>query len=139
MKLTCKWEPDCNPRMKDGDAGIDLRAKLREPQKLYPGSTYMIPTGVSVGFPEGYCGLVLPRSSTGREGLQIANTVPLIDPSFTGEIIIYVNVRNPMTIKPYERFAQLLIIPYLQVSELEYGEPQETERGANGFGSSGKV
>lgn len=139
MNLRCKWEPKCEPRYNPGDAGIDLRANIEKSQRILPGSIYQIPTGLRVEFPKGYCGLVLPRSSTGKEGLQIANTVPLIDPSYTGEIVLYVATRSAMGIEPYERFAQLLIIPFLQIDSLQWGDPEQTQRGDSSFGSTGKT
>jgi len=146
--LKAKWEEGCKPRFSEGDAGLDLRAHPKGSEEfltfgedseytIIPGQVQGIPTGLKIEFPEGYCGLIFPRSSTGRAGLEIANTVPVIDNSFTGEITVFVTSRTTMTLKAYERFAQIVLVPYYQVSELEYGEPRETERGDGSFGSTG--
>jgi len=139
MKLKMTWQEGFEPRCKEGDAGIDLRVYSDIPKPLEPGQVTEIDTGVCVEFPEGHFGMVFPRSSTGRDGLFIVNTIPVVDESYTGRIILYVSSRVPMTLTPAERFAQMVIVPYYQVTEIKYGTPRETDRGDGSFGSTGKV
>lgn len=123
-----------------GDAGFDLRAALAEPLTLQPHQSEMFGTGVAVAIPEGYFGLVVPRSSMGKRNLMIANTVGIIDSGYRGEIMarMHNNGPQPQTIEPGERILQMLILPFTQVPLEEAAELDETARGTGGLGSSGR-
>ncbi len=123
-----------------GDAGLDLRAS--EDVELAPGKRAMVPTGLAIALPEGYAGFVQPRSGlAAREGLSIVNTPGLIDSGYRGELkIIAINTDNEHTIhiKRGDRIAQLVIQEVPVVHLVEVDELEASERGAAGFGSTGK-
>ena len=123
-----------------GDAGLDLRAS--EDVELAPGKRTMVPTGLAIALPEGYAGFVQPRSGlAAREGLSIVNTPGLIDSGYRGELkIIAINTDNEHTIhiKRGDRIAQLVIQEVPVVHLVEVDELEASERGAAGFGSTGK-
>lgn len=124
----------------DGDAGLDLCANLDEPLTIYPGEKFTIPTGIAVEIPQFHYGLLLPRSGLGTKfDIVLANTAGVIDSKYRGEIKAIVRNRGtePYVLKPMERFVQLIIQPYLKVTIEDVEELEETDRGANGFGSSG--
>ncbi|QWT17006.1 dUTP diphosphatase [Collinsella sp. zg1085] len=123
------------------DAGFDLRAL--DALEIKPFERVLVPTGLAMALPDGYAGLVLPRSGMAlKRGLTIANTPGLIDAHYRGELkVICVNI-NPdqvITIEAGERIAQLVIqeIPAVTIHELD--ELDQTDRGAGGFGSSGSA
>jgi dUTP pyrophosphatase len=123
-----------------GDAGLDLLAASAV--TLKPGRRALVPTGVAVAIPPGYAGLVLPRSGRAlREGLALANSPGLIDSGYRGEVkVVLVNLdfEEPIYVARGDKIAQLV------VQQIENVEPQITddlppsERGAGGFGSSGR-
>jgi len=121
------------------DAGADLRARIESSVLLHPGHMLKIPSGIGVSIPDGYVGLIQPRSGASSEGkLVITGT---IDAGFTGEM--FMNVFNPLdsnyvVINPKERVAQLVVVPYLQTEFVQVDELGESERGADGFGSTGR-
>lgn len=122
-----------------GDAGWDLYARLDEPIDLYPNGQAIIPCGIAIEIPKGYYGNIKTRSSTAQRGLHIAEGV--IDPNYRGEIKITVhNISTKhITIKPYERLAQLVLTRYYEDYEIEIVDDlSNTERGEKGFGSTGK-
>ena len=123
-----------------GDAGLDLRAS--EDVELAPGKRAMVPTGLAIALPEGYAGFVQPRSGlAAREGLSIVNTPGLIDSGYRGELkIIAINTDDEHTIhiKRGDRIAQLVIQEVPVVHLVEVDELEASERGAAGFGSTGK-
>ena len=127
---------------KPGDAGLDLT--VAEVTKTYDSihdeyTKVVVDSGISVEIPEGYVGLVFPRSSIQSTGLRLTNSVGVIDSGYRGSIKAYFDILDS-TLKYYEageRFAQLIIIPYPQIEFLEVEELSTTERGAMGFGSSG--
>ena len=125
---------------RSGDAGLDLRAS--EDVELAPGKRAMVPTGLAIALPEGYAGFVQPRSGlAAREGLSIVNTPGLIDSGYRGELkIIAINTDNEHTIhiKRGDRIAQLVIQEVPVVHLVEVDELEASERGAAGFGSTGK-
>jgi dUTP diphosphatase len=133
--------PDAVPpaRTRPGDAGFDLRATERVsiPQE----GRRLVGTGVALALPEGVAGLVTPRSGLAAEhGLTLLNAPGLIDPNYRGEIrvILHNTGDRRYTVEVGDRIAQLLLVP-CWTPELEVvGELPETERGANGFGSSGR-
>ena len=122
-----------------GDAGMDLRSI--ETVTLQPLERRLVATGLAVAIPDGYAGLVLPRSGLAlKKGLTVANTPGLIDAHYRGELkVIAINVdpKNPVTIEAGDRIAQLVIqrIPEVQIVEVD--ELDDTDRGEGGFGSSG--
>ena len=129
-------------RATDGSAGMDLRACLKEPLTLEPGRTELIPAGFAIHLADpGYAALILPRSGLGhKHGIVLGNLVGLIDSDYQGEIMISCWNRgsDPFTIEVGERIAQLVIVPVQQVDFKIVEEFPQSERGAGGFGHSGK-
>jgi dUTP pyrophosphatase len=125
-----------------GSAGLDLRACLDEPLTLKPGETALVPTGLAihVGDP-GYAALILPRSGLGhKHGIVLGNLVGLIDSDYQGQLMISTWNRGETTfvLNPLERLAQLVIVPVVQAEFNIVDDFAESERGAGGFGSTGK-
>ncbi|CAB3647255.1 dUTP diphosphatase [Paraburkholderia rhynchosiae] len=125
-----------------GSAGLDLRACLKEPLTLKPGETALVPTGLAihVGDP-GHAALILPRSGLGhKHGIVLGNLVGLIDSDYQGELMISTWNRGDTTfvLNPMERLAQLVIVPVVQAKFNIVDEFEQSERGAGGFGSTGK-
>ena len=124
-----------------GSAGMDLRACLDESLNLAPAETSLIPTGIAifVADPE-YAALILPRSGLGhKHGIVLGNLVGLIDSDYQGELMISAWNRGAsnFTIEPGDRIAQLVVVPVQQVEFSVVNEFSSTDRGADGFGSSG--
>lgn len=122
-------------------AGADLYACLDEPVTIEPGETAWIPTGLSLEVPKGCAGLVYARSSLGaKRGLAPANKVGVIDSDYRGEIrvVLLNHSKQTQTVEHGERIAQFLITPVLTPAYTEVSELTETDRGAGGFGSTGK-
>jgi len=125
----------------NGAAGADLYACLDAPVTILPGETAWIPTGIALEVPEGCAGLVYARSSLGaKRGLAPANKVGVIDSDYRGEIrvVLLNHGKEPQTIEHGERVAQFLITPVLTPAYVEVDELSDTNRGAGGFGSTGK-
>lgn len=125
-----------------GSAGLDLRACLAAPMTLEPGQTVLVPTGLAihVGDP-GYAALILPRSGLGhKHGIVLGNLVGLIDSDYQGELMISTWNRGQTTfaLNPMERLAQLVIVPVVQARFNIVDDFAPSERGAGGFGSTGK-
>ncbi|MFM0501810.1 dUTP diphosphatase [Paraburkholderia caffeinilytica] len=125
-----------------GSAGLDLRACLDEPLTLNPGETALVPTGLAihVGDP-GYAALILPRSGLGhKHGIVLGNLVGLIDSDYQGQLMISTWNRGETTfvLNPMERLAQLVIVPVVQAEFNIVDDFETSERGAGGFGSTGK-
>ena len=125
-----------------GSAGYDLCACTgRGSVTIPPHATEMIGTGLSIAVPEGYFGAVFARSGLSvREGLRPANCVGVCDSDYRGEYIVplYNDSDTPQTIRDGDRIAQLVIIPFLAVDFDESRALGGTERGAGGFGSTGR-
>lgn len=122
-------------------AGADLYACLDAPVTIQPGQTAWIPTGIALEVPKGCAGLVYARSSMGaKRGLAPANKVGVIDSDYRGEIrVVLLNHSNQVqTVAPGERVAQFLITPVLTPVYEEVADLSDTQRGAGGFGSTGK-
>ena len=124
-----------------GSAGMDLRACLKEPLRLGPGETYLVPTGIAIhiGDPN-LAATILPRSGLGhRHGIVLGNLVGLIDSDYQGQL--YVSCWNrsdkPFIIDIGERIAQLVIVPVMRAEFAVVDEFTTSERGEDGFGSSG--
>lgn len=128
-------------RANDFAAGADLRADIPEDVIIRPGETLMISTGLAIEIPKGYFGAVYPRSGLStKQGLRLANCVGVIDSDYRGAIGVPLHNDSPIdqVVHKGERVAQLVIQPYLECSFRE-GNLSETERGQNGFGSSGRL
>ena len=122
-------------------AGIDLRANIDEPIVLQPGERKLIPTGLHIGLPEGYEAQVRPRSGLAyKHGVTVLNSPGTIDADYTGDVgVILINHgQEPFTITDGERIAQMVIAKYKQAAWVEVDELQATERGAGGFGHTGR-
>lgn len=128
-----------------GSAGLDLRACLDAAIELAPGASTLIPTGIAIHIADpGYAALILPRSGLGhKHGIVLGNLVGLIDSDYQGELMVSCWNRNAagsaaFTIQPQERIAQLVIVPVQQVQFQEVAEFSASDRGAGGFGSTGR-
>src|SRR5262245_16947841 len=125
-----------------GSAGLDLRACLDQPLMLEPGRAELVPTGLSIYVEDpGLAAVILPRSGLGhKHGIVLGNLVGLIDSDYQGQLMVscWNRGREPYTVQPGERIAQLIVVPVVQV-ELEIVEDfTATSRGAGGFGHSGR-
>ena len=139
-----------DPRMKEhlpayatpGSAGLDLRACLDVPLEIAPGVTHLIPTGLSIHIADpGYAAIILPRSGLGhKHGIVLGNLVGLIDSDYQGQLMVSTWNRGSTSfiLNPMERLAQLVIVPVMQVAFNVVEEFGASERGADGFGSTGK-
>ncbi|PRY03895.1 deoxyuridine 5'-triphosphate nucleotidohydrolase [Paraburkholderia sp. BL6665CI2N2] len=125
-----------------GSAGLDLRACLDEPLTLKPGETALVPTGLAIHVGDsGYAALILPRSGLGhKHGIVLGNLVGLIDSDYQGQLMISTWNRGETTfvLNPMERLAQLVIVPVVQAEFNIVDDFETSERGAGGFGSTGK-
>lgn len=146
MKLKIKrLHPDARMpvRSTEGSAGMDLCALLEEPLTLEPGGRAGVPTGIAIGLPgRETVGLVFARSGLAvKHGLALSNGVGVIDSDYRGEIKVgLVNLSDkPYTIQPGERIAQLAVMPVLLPALEEAETLEETDRGAGGFGSTGRL
>jgi dUTP pyrophosphatase len=122
-------------------AGADLYACLEEAVTIQPGETVFIPTGIALEVPQGCAGLIYARSSMGaKRGLAPANKVGVIDSDYRGQVMVALHNHSalPQTVEPQERIAQLLITPVFTPGFVETEELSDTQRGAGGFGSTGK-
>ena len=124
------------------NVGIETKREHPDEETIVipPRYTVMIPTGIACDFPEGYFGLVLPRSSVGaKRRLTLANTAGVIDHSYNGEIMMVFENDSDVyqTIEPGERLAQMILLPYVTYDIVETDTLTETERGEGGFGSTG--
>jgi len=122
-------------------AGADLYACLDAPVSVAPGQTAWIPTGIALEVPKGCAGLIYARSSMGtKRGLAPANKVGVIDSDYRGEIrvVLLNHGTQEQIVEPGERVAQLIITPVLTPEYEEVAELTDTDRGAGGFGSTGK-
>lgn len=124
----------------DGAAGADLYALLDAPLTIAAGETEFIHTGLSIELPEGYAGLIYPRSGLScKRGLAPANKVGVVDPDYRGEVMVALHNHGSAaaTIEVGERVAQLVVTPFLHVAFTEVDALTDTARGAGGFGSTG--
>ena len=126
----------------DFSAGADLYMMDGESVTVEPHATVMVHTGLAVEIPVGYAGLVFARSGLAiKHGLTLSNCVGVIDSDYTGEIQVgLINQGDaPYTIEPNERIAQLVIMPVFTPDFVVTDTLEETERGAGGFGSTGRA
>ena len=122
-------------------AGYDLYACLEAPVTIEPGETVTVGTGITAALPEGYFGACFARSGLARrEGLRPANCVGVVDSDYRGEYLIALHNDSgeSRTVHDGDRIAQLVILPYMTAEFEEADELSATERGAGGFGSTGK-
>jgi len=126
-----------------GSAGLDLRACLDAPLTLQPNAWQLVPTGMAIHLADpGYAALILPRSGLGhKHGIVLGNLVGLIDSDYQGQLMVSAWNRSDVvfTIDPMERIAQLVIVPVVQARfNIVDAFDAATERGAGGYGSTGR-
>ena len=125
-----------------GSAGLDLRAMVKDTTVIEPGQTLLLPTGLAIYIEDpGYAGMILPRSGLGhKHGIVLGNLVGLIDSDYQGELMVscWNRGQQAFTIEPGDRIAQLVIVPVLQVQLEKVQDFEQTDRGAGGFGHSGR-
>lgn len=125
-----------------GSAGLDLRACLDAPLTLHPGETQLIRTGLSIYIEDSsLAAMILPRSGLGhKHGIVLGNLVGLIDSDYQGELMVscWNRGKDSFTVEIGERLAQLVLVPVVQAEFELVNEFTETERGAGGFGHSGR-
>ena len=138
-----------DPRMREhlpayatpGSAGMDLRASIENPLTIFPGSTELISTGLAIHIGDpGLAAIILPRSGLGhKHGIVLGNLVGLIDSDYQGPLMVSCWNRGgePYTVRPFDRIAQLVVIPVVHVAFRVVDQFRETARGSGGFGSSG--
>jgi len=138
-----------NPLIKDqlphyataGSAGLDLRACISDKIILEPGQTVLIPTGLAIHLADAnYAAMILPRSGLGhKHGVVLGNLVGLIDSDYQGELMVSTWNRGntAFTIEPFERIAQMVIVPVVQAQFNLVEDFDASDRGAGGFGSTG--
>ena len=129
-------------RATSGSAGMDLYACIDEPITLKKGDKAVIPTGIAIGLqnPQ-YAAFIYARSGLAiKHGIGLLNSVGVIDSDYRGEICVGVinQLKEPYTIQPFERIAQMVIQPVALPELVEVDELDDTDRGAGGFGSTGK-
>lgn len=140
-----------DPRMADqlphyataGSAGLDLRACLDAPLTLAPNAWQLVPTGLAIHLADpGHAAMILPRSGLGhKHGIVLGNLVGLIDSDYQGQLMVSAWNRSdvPFTIEPMERIAQMVIVPVVQARFNVVSDfAQASERGAGGYGSTGR-
>lgn len=144
LELPIKLLDDAMPLpryQREGDAGFDLHSRVDF--VLPPGERATIPTGIALAIPQGFAGLVLPRSGlAARHGIALVNAPGLIDSGYRGEIaVILLNTDKQQSFygKRGDRIAQLVIQKIEAASLLLVAELDDTERGVGGFGSTGKA
>ncbi|MBL8482302.1 MAG: dUTP diphosphatase [Rhodocyclaceae bacterium] len=139
-----------DPRLKEhpphyateGSAGLDLRACLDQPLHLEAGASVLVPAGLAIHLSDpGLAAMILPRSGLGhKHGIVLGNLVGLIDSDYQGEIFISLwnRGRDPYTVSPMERIAQLVVVPVIKVALNVVDEFPASQRGDGGFGSTGR-
>ena len=139
-----------DPRLKDflpayatgGSAGLDLRACIDAPLVLEPGQTVLVPTGLAIHIADpGHAAMILPRSGLGhKNGIVLGNLVGLIDSDYQGQLMVstWNRGQSTFTLQPMDRLAQLVVVPVVQVGFNVVEEFASSDRGAGGFGSTGK-
>ena len=131
-------------RSNPSDAGLDLYTPQGYAWEFKPGEKRVINTNVQVAIPLGYVGLLVARSSLQKKGLMVANNVGIIDAGYRGDLMVVLQNVGPQatTLAPGERFAQLVLVPIITPEVKLVTESDndwfDTERGAGGFGSTGK-
>ncbi|SMB26256.1 deoxyuridinetriphosphatase [Sterolibacterium denitrificans] len=125
-----------------GAAGLDLRACIDAPLVIQPGTTHLVPSGIAIHLADpGLAAMILPRSGLGhKHGIVLGNLVGLIDSDYQGQIFVstWNRGKEAFTLNPLERLAQLVVVPVLQVGFNVVEDFEASQRGAGGFGSTGK-
>ncbi len=133
VKIVNKSPYPCPAYATEQSAGVDLKALLTEPIVLQPLERTLVPTGLYIALPKGYEAQVRPRSGlAAKHGITVLNSPGTIDADYRGEI------QQPFEIVPGERIAQMVIARHEQVEWEEVDQLDDTQRGAGGFGSTGK-
>ena len=126
----------------EGSAGMDLRACIDKAIAIAPGETILVPTGMAIHLADpGLAAMILPRSGLGhKHGIVLGNLVGLIDSDYQGQLFVSVWNRGhaAFELNPFERIAQLVVVPVVQVSLNIVDSFDESSRGSGGFGSTGK-
>ncbi len=124
-----------------GSAGLDLRACIDENYILKANQTALLPSGIAIHISDPkYCAMILPRSGLGHNyGVVLGNLVGLIDSDYQGQLMVSIWNRSneDYIIKPFDRIAQLIVVPVMQVALLEVDDFSSSDRGGSGFGSTG--
>ncbi len=125
-----------------GAAGMDLRACIDVPLTLSAGDTHLIPTGISIHIEDpGYAAIIVPRSGMGhKHGIVLGNLVGLIDSDYQGPLMVscWNRGREPFTLQPLDRLAQLVIVPVVQATFRVVDDFEASHRAEGGFGSTGR-
>ena len=125
-----------------GSAGLDLRACINQAITLQPGATDLLPTGLAIYLEDpNYAAMILPRSGLGhKHGIVLGNLIGLIDSDYQGELMISCWNRSDTAfeIQPFDRIAQLVIVPVLKADFDWVDEFVASDRGDKGFGSTGR-
>lgn len=138
--------PECDPYVGSEDAaGFDLRLYLgprpiNDIIQILPGEIKELRTGVYFELPKLWCGLIAPRSSTGKLKIKLSNTIGVIDSDYRGEILVkaYNYGTEPQILYAYDRIVQMIVVPHYPTGMLEKVDKlSETIRGEKGWGSSG--
>jgi len=125
-----------------GAAGMDMRACVDAPLEIAPGETHLIPTGMAIHIEEaGLAAMLLPRSGLGhKHGIVLGNLVGLIDPDYQGQVFVSCWNRGAasFTVEPGERIAQMVIVPVVHADFEIVDDFVDSDRGAGGFGHTGR-
>jgi dUTP pyrophosphatase len=124
-----------------GASGMDLKAFIKEPIKITPNSSYLVPTGLSIAFSENYEVQIRPRSGlAAKNSITVLNTPGTIDSDYRGEIkiIIFNHGKEDFVINNKDRVAQMILTPVIKMQLQETDNLPDTLRGEGGFGSTGK-
>jgi dUTP pyrophosphatase len=125
-----------------GSAGLDLRACIDAPIVLEPGQSALIPTGLAIHIGDpGLAAMLLPRSGLGhKHGIVLGNLVGLIDSDYQGPLMVSCWNRGTaaFTVQPFERIAQMVIVPVVQATFRQVEDFDASHRGEGGFGSTGR-
>lgn len=142
VKIKLTRGAECPVYATEGSAAADLRAMIDEPYTLMPGERHGFPTGVAIS-PEssGFAAIIAGRSGLGvKHGVTLSNGIGVVDSDYRGEIFVGLinNSDEPYTVEPGERIGQLMFMPVFAADFILCDELDETERGAGGFGSTGR-
>jgi len=142
IRLIVKNNQVVPTRGTEGSAGWDLKAAIHEPFPLAPGKSHRFPCGFAIEIPQGYFGLICPRSGLATKHMvTVMNAPGVIDSDYRGEMsVTLVNLSDKeYVVQPFERIGQMVLSPFLHVLQFqEVLELSDTERGEGGFGSTGR-
>ncbi|RDS97906.1 dUTP diphosphatase, partial [Burkholderia contaminans] len=137
-----RWPSSRPTHTPTGRAGLTLRGCLDAPVTLQPGETTLVPTGLAIHLADpGYAALILPRSGLGhKHGIVLGNLVGLIDSDYQGQLMVstWNRGQTEFVLNPFERLAQLVIVPVVQAQFNIVDDFAESDRGEGGFGSTGR-